>query len=541
MYKRYVMQLERKSFIRGKVRKRRQFRKEDFWKGKCMEKIRIENLRSLKDTGQVELKPINVLVGGNSSGKSTFLRFFPLVKQSLGRKINGPILWAGEDDDYVDFGSFDEALNHNSGDGKIKFSFELEVPYVRIFGDDCLGFCSKRMKIKFYLERRVNTELDYVSEIEFKLNKKSASIIFGEMKNVKALYVNGRRYEIAGIERKKDWYEYNRDIFDIPTDEIMKFINKKISNLLFDDNDRKIDYCHEKISVDTIWRYYSEKLDSNDISILEKYKNREIIEEICSRRIDNFTEFEDMVILQEMLSIYHMGASTYLNDYFRNVFYIAPVRATAERYYRLRNSSVDEVDCRGKNLPVFLNSLSESSFNNFRDWTNDSLGFCVEKSLSKGHISLKVRRKNSAKAVNISDAGFGYSQILPIATQLWFIQNEFRVISNGLGETPITIVIEQPELHLHPALQAKLVDVIVSIMKNSKNNIRFIIETHSETIINRLGNLIYKEKLNKDQVNVMIFNKDFGDDDTTIQFGNFDEEGYLENWPAGFFEPEEVQ
>lgn len=111
----------------------------------------------------------------------------------------------------------------------------------------------------------------------------------------------------------------------------------------------------------------------------------------------------------------------------------------------------------------------------------------------------------------------------------------------GFENIPITFAIEQPELHLHPALQAKLVDVIVNIMQNSDNDIRFIIETHSETIINRLGNLIYKEKLNKDQVGVLIFNKELGDDDTTVQFGNYDEEGYLENWPAGFFEPEEVQ
>ncbi|WP_412034465.1 AAA family ATPase [Vibrio sp. Vb1980] len=68
-----------------------------------MKSIRIEGLRSLVDTGFVELKPINVLVGTNSSGKSSFLRVFPLLRQSIERRTRGPILWNGT---YTDFESF---------------------------------------------------------------------------------------------------------------------------------------------------------------------------------------------------------------------------------------------------------------------------------------------------------------------------------------------------------------------------------------------------------------------------------------------------
>ena len=72
--------------------------------------IQIKNVRSLVDTGAVPLSPITVLVGENSSGKSTFLRTFPLVKQSIMKRTDGPLLWAGDLDDYVDFGSFSETL-----------------------------------------------------------------------------------------------------------------------------------------------------------------------------------------------------------------------------------------------------------------------------------------------------------------------------------------------------------------------------------------------------------------------------------------------
>ncbi len=61
-----------------------------------MDAIRIENLRSLGDTGLVQLRPITLLVGQNSSGKSTFLRSFPLLRQSVDANVSGPILWWGD-------------------------------------------------------------------------------------------------------------------------------------------------------------------------------------------------------------------------------------------------------------------------------------------------------------------------------------------------------------------------------------------------------------------------------------------------------------
>ncbi|MFN9361538.1 MAG: AAA family ATPase, partial [Pseudanabaena sp.] len=67
-----------------------------------LQAVRIEGLRSLTDTGFIDIKPLTILVGENSSGKSTFLRFFPLLRQSLEANTAGPILWSG----FVDFGTY---------------------------------------------------------------------------------------------------------------------------------------------------------------------------------------------------------------------------------------------------------------------------------------------------------------------------------------------------------------------------------------------------------------------------------------------------
>jgi AAA15 family ATPase/GTPase len=79
--------------------------------------------RRLKLVPPIELKPITILVGKNSSGKSSFLRAFPLLPQSLMTRTSSPILWYG---DFVDFGSFDISVSNNATDQPISFSFGID-------------------------------------------------------------------------------------------------------------------------------------------------------------------------------------------------------------------------------------------------------------------------------------------------------------------------------------------------------------------------------------------------------------------------------
>ena len=93
-----------------------------------IDSIRIENLRSLKDTGFIKLKKLNILLGSNSSGKSTFLRSFPLFAQSVKKNLRGPISWF--DDSMVDFGNYETAINFGaSKDEGIAFSYILKAPF----------------------------------------------------------------------------------------------------------------------------------------------------------------------------------------------------------------------------------------------------------------------------------------------------------------------------------------------------------------------------------------------------------------------------
>ncbi|MCE9977420.1 AAA family ATPase, partial [Leclercia adecarboxylata] len=86
--------------------------------------IGLQNFRSFVSKTFIELKPITVFVGKNSSGKSSLLRTFPLFRQSIEENTTGPILWFGR---YVDFGDFTDVLSKNSESKEITFSFSFSI------------------------------------------------------------------------------------------------------------------------------------------------------------------------------------------------------------------------------------------------------------------------------------------------------------------------------------------------------------------------------------------------------------------------------
>jgi predicted ATPase len=67
-----------------------------------------------------------------------------------------------------------------------------------------------------------------------------------------------------------------------------------------------------------------------------------------------------------------------------------------------------------------------------------------------------------------------------------------------------------------------------------------MIETHSEVLVNRLGQLIAEGKISEDEINIVLFEPSDQLGKVTIRDVQFDSEGYLLNWPLGFFEMELV-
>ena len=124
--------------------------------------------------------------------------------------------------------------------------------------------------------------------------------------------------------------------------------------------------------------------------------------------------------------------------------------------------------------------------------------------------------------VSHRDVGIGVSQVLPVLVAGYASRNRL-------------LAIEQPEIHLHPALQAELGDVFIESALGDNGN-TFIIETHSEHLILRVLRRIREGKVNPDQVSVLFVDATPGRG-SRVKTIEIDEDGdFIDTWPGGFFE-----
>ena len=130
-----------------------------------------------------------------------------------------------------------------------------------------------------------------------------------------------------------------------------------------------------------------------------------------------------------------------------------------------------------------------------------------------------MKRTASSSEVLITDVGFGVSQILPVITLCYYVP-----------EGSI-ILLEQPEIHLHPNVQSGLADVLIDAIKTRK--IQIIIESHSEHLLRRLQRRIAEEQLNPEDT--ALYFCSVLRDRSKLQTLELDMFGTIANWPPGFF------
>ena len=137
-----------------------------------------------------------------------------------------------------------------------------------------------------------------------------------------------------------------------------------------------------------------------------------------------------------------------------------------------------------------------------------------------GRYEIRVRTKSVASWASLVDVGFGISQFLPV------IVADLQLPSGS------TLMIDQPELHLHSSAQAQLGDYFVRQIKKNKKH--YFIETHSEYILNRVRSLIVKGLISPSDVKVFYF--DNQGDAVDIHQIQFTKDGRILNAPQGFFD-----
>ncbi|HGF6562461.1 DUF3696 domain-containing protein [Providencia sp. wls1922] len=513
--------------------------------------IGLKNFRSFTDRTFIELKPITVFVGKNSSGKSSLLRTFPLLRQSVEENTTGPILWYGR---YVDFGDFSDVLSRNSEAKEITFSFLLAVPddmmqkytYYRINNSD-----------KKNSHNYIETELTVYSKdkktkakaIKLKLDDANIELYFDDNNNTKLQIKSGEK-----ILEKEGMIARNLGQF-IPNIHMKSKTESPISSTSFylrqQRQDRILELSFIDIASKMIQRYFHKNSDLNQITdsfkrigFYSKSNTEELVKFLFKEQktfTKNFSVYRNEII--DELYPYTIGwninniidiVNLSLSESCKNVKYIAPLRATSERFYRFQDLQVNEIDHTGSNLAMLLNSLKANDRLKFEEWTKSNFDFTIKVEQSGSHFAILINTGENNENYNISDMGFGYSQVIPIVTAIW-LETERRTITQ---KKPITFIIEQPELHLHPSYQHNLAKIFAKVVTKAKENkvdLKIIFETHSQTMIEALSECIEDDTgLTEDDVSILVFEKN-EKQQTVVRKSYFDEEGTLQNWPIGFF------
>lgn len=147
--------------------------------------------------------------------------------------------------------------------------------------------------------------------------------------------------------------------------------------------------------------------------------------------------------------------------------------------------------------------------------------FNVRPTIGTANFNLQSRDTSTGLVCDLVNEGFGTNQLVTILTK-------------SLRKEMKTICIEESEIHLHPELMDKLVDVFIDIAKEEEKN--FVISTHSEHIVLSLLNKVKQKKIGADELKIYYLNKD--KKKTKIEKQEINYKGQIKGGLKGFYETE---
>jgi len=400
-------------------------------------RLHLTQFKAWRDTGDVSLRPVTMLLGTNSSGKSSLIQSLLLLKQTAMSPDRTIHLNLGGDDlrDYFNFGDFPTVLTQNSGS-----------------------------------ERAFTISLDFRSRGQARVPSGSFEATYGQASSgatvIRDLSLSTGRHRFRVIRRERGAYSLLVDGENQPRGKGRHLAPER-----------------------------SIALPAEAISLLEKE--------------GSVAEDLSLALRRELEAIVYLG----------------PLRRKPERDYVWNRSAPGEIGSDGDRvIDVLLASSERNSeyhgvIEGVSKWLN-RMGIAKRlevRQTSRTRYEIMVER-NGIMA-NLRDVGIGVSQVLPVLTVAYF---------SSKGNT---VILEEPEIHLHPLAQSVLGEMFVEVSK--ERDIQFIVETHSEHLFRRIQTLIAKQKTSPAQCAMYFVEGDRRG--AHLQQLEVDEFGTVRNWPKNFF------
>ena len=478
-----------------------------------LNKMKIKNFKAFVDTEEIFLKPITLFCGTNSSGKSTLLHSLLLWKQTLeSRNFEQTLLLNGR---MLHLGTFSNIIHNHNTEKPITFEFSFKLNRKSFYGAQQTRFPYPWEILVRDLIPNIENSLikDLIYSFDYKVELSTTAPtepnVFSKAVIPRTIMLN-----VLAETQKQEYYKGIRI---------------------------EIAYNSESNDYSVVWENFSPQIlpKKTKPSGKGKFKHLKFINLIPI----NIIPYEEKSSIHSEVSFVFYRFKEILGFLFGSFTYLGPLREEPARRY-IYEDEIVEIGIKGENSAYILMSEKHKVINNhfFYDPTTDS--FITKKQISlfdsmnywfslmgihsfeasseSEIIRLTLLSEEKSKTrVNIADVGFGVSQVLPI-------------IIEGLRMNPgQTLILEQPEIHLHPKLQMQLADFIVSLALSKKN---IVLETHSDHIVNRLVRRIAEDESGdlSELIGIHFVYKDKSN--SRIEEIRISHESGIMNWPKEFFD-----
>lgn len=418
--------------------------------------VSLENFKSFRNLPQLELRPLTLLCGANSSGKSTIFKSIMTLKQSYETtSAYDNLILNGS---YANNGFFDDVVFNGEGDNfSLSNTFIVSCP----FENGTLKVQTPNVQLYKALRRMYLNSRDYPDSFTFQ-----STTTFGcESSNTQNKIPVIQRYELT---------IHMENTNNIVTSKI---VLQRISGAK--------QYSLEWENLPDINHKYVSGLAKQCIAYFYNLQLSNVY--VSSNNLS-----KDIIISDILPNIYTLCKLT--AEQYQTISFLGPLRQPPARAY-MYTTETSSIGTSGEYTPFVLSqnknktvttSLPPITVSGFvhksckRNLFDATQAWAKYMDIDPIRIDqkseiVKLRVGNS----NIADVGFGVSQVLPI-------------IVEGLSILPEqTLILEQPEIHLHPNMQMCLADFLISLIYQGK---QVIVETHSDHILNRIIRRIMEDR-----------------------------------------------
>ncbi len=479
--------------------------------------LEVHNFKPFGVAQTPELAPITLIYGPNSSGKSSLIQALLLLQQSIGRS-------GGEDfsliprGDLIDLGSFRSLL----------FSHDLQ----------------KALTIGVTFDGRLMPREIRPTRFRFPpLAVRSARMVF---RSEDAAAGSGSPIlsdVVMELSGESDFRIALKRMISVPDEDV----DEIIPNALFEWADES--------SVESLSAYFVERAERRPLPGIRPHLEREQVKQFladacmagggllpsrlipkkASARSEEFWSYQRY--LGGAASPME-GVNSELTELIKNIQYLGPLREAPERHYLISGRNESTVGRAGQFTSQVIHRRAAPLTRLINQWFGKfEIPYTLKTKLLADDVmgelvTMTLTDSRSLVDVAPSDVGFGIGQLLPIVVQ-------------GLISVGQVICVEQPEIHLHPRLQAHLADFLIATTRLSADRSaarsrptgnQWIVETHSEALILRLQRRIREGKLEPNAVSVL-YVQPAGRNGAAISRLRMDSSGeFVDEWPDGFFE-----